>query len=585
MRKLSFIKILLVATTVTGMLSCKKAFDLKPGTELAATQFYRNVYDADAAVLGIYGKFMKLSDRYIILNELRADLLDFTENADENLRQVSEHTVNQANPYADPRPFYELILNCNDVLKNFTIMKQNNTLKEGEFNQRYSDIACLRSFLYLQLGIHYGDVPYITEPLETVDAIKDQSRFAKIPFAALLDSLVTFTEAIPFKDEYPGGTSLNITLDAYPTQRFFINKKCMLGDLNLWKGNYRQAASYYRQVMETATTGNPGEAYYSQYKIGWWGTTNATSLYVQYSRGGDASTLLYSEGWRTMFEASDDRFNREWIWALPYDNKFQPENPLIKLFSPIGGNYLVKPSQAIMDNWDSQQQNNVAISSSINGLPYDARALLSTRVLGGKLTAMKFLYNYINQATNTPTNPLLKNGRWFLYRQTHLHLRFAEAANREGFPRLALSLLNNGITAGFAPPANTPDVTNFQNTLSYPAPYNFDGRNGEIPRFRADWYRNLGIRGRANVKNLVVTSASDSLLQIEDGLINEGALENAFEGTRWADLLRVAIRRNDPAFIADKVYSKLIKSGVSAGAAAQARTKLMNRDWYLPFKL
>jgi len=28
----------------------------------------------------------------------------------------------------------------------------------------------------------------------------------------------------------------------------------------------------------------------------------------------------------------------------------------------------------------------------------------------------------------------------------------------------------------------------------------------------------------------------------------------------------------------------LLKSGVSSGSAAQARAKLMNRDWYLPFK-
>jgi hypothetical protein len=46
----------------------------------------------------------------------------------------------------------------------------------------------------------------------------------------------------------------------------------------------------------------------------------------------------------------------------------------------------------------------------------------------------------------------------------------------------------------------------------------------------------------------------------------------------------VAIRRNDPAFIADKIYNKLIKSGISAGAANAARAKLMAKNWYLPFK-
>jgi hypothetical protein len=49
-------------------------------------------------------------------------------------------------------------------------------------------------------------------------------------------------------------------------------------------------------------------------------------------------------------------------------------------------------------------------------------------------------------------------------------------------------------------------------------------------------------------------------------------------------LLRIAIRRNDPSFVADRVFNKLIRSGVSSGAASSARAKLLARDWYLPFK-
>lgn len=580
----SSIKVLLLAATLTGVLGgCKKAFDINPGTELDASQMYRNVYDADAAVMGIYGKFMGLADRYVILNELRGDLLEYTNNADEFLRQISTHNVSADNPYASPRPFYELILNCNDVLKNFLIMKSKNTLKETEFNQRYSDVACLRSFLYLQLGIHYGDeVRYVTDALETVDAIKDQSRFPKIKFEDLLDSLIVFTENIPFKDPYPTGTTLNITLDGIPLNNFFINKKCLLGDLYLWKGNYTQAATWYRQVMETATTGTVGENYYSQYKVGWGGNFNH---YIAYTRAGDASTLNYSDGWRTIFDRPYDAgYTREWVWALVYDSRFKPDNPLVKLFSPTGGSYLVKPSQAIIDNWNNQRQRPVAVAGSTNGIPYDARSLFSVNMLGGQPVVMKYLYGYINYATGIPLNPLAKNGKWYLYRQTHLHLRFAEATNRDHHHRLAYGFINSGIGGAFPPPSGVTDLTNYQNTLSYPAPYNFDARNGNIPYFRSDWYRHIGIRARALVMEDTVAAGADSLLHIENSLINEGALENAFEGTRWPDLLRVARRRQDPAFLADKIYNKLLKDGIPGAEAVKA--KLMSKEnWYLPFKL
>lgn len=580
---------LLIGLLITGLVSCKKQFDVQPGVELDASQMYRDVYDANAAVMGIYGRFMSLADRYIILNELRGDLMQYTQNADQYLRQLSTHSVTPDNPYINPRPFYELILHCNDALKNFDIMLQKKTLSQDEYNQRYSDIACLRSFLYLQLGIHYGEVPYVTEPIETITDASDLSRFNKLALPALIDTLARFTDNLPYKNDYPApvgaaiGASLNITLDAYPTNKFFINKKALLGDLFLWKGDYNKAATYYREVMEVATTGTMGENYYSQYKLAWSGNAN---LYVSYARAGDVNSILFEDGWGAMFHASDDRFNREMIWALPYDNKFKPENPLIKLFSPTGGNYLVKPSQQIVDNWNSQTQGPMRVSSSLTvgtaGIPFDSRKLLSVREIGGQPVITKFIANYLNPLSLIPTNPLTKNGRWFLFRQAHLHLRYAEAANRQGYPRLAYALFNNGIQSNY--PAPSADVTNFEGTWGLPAPYVFDAREGEIPRYRGDWYRNIGIRGRAGVLNypLTATTVADSTSQIEIGLLEEAALETAFEGNRWPDLLRIAMRRNDPSLIADRVFAKLTKDGV--GNAGEARAKLLRREWFLPFK-
>lgn len=578
----SMLSLLFAGILLTG---CKKVFDLQPQDQLDHANAYQNVYDADAAVLGIYGKFMGLADRYVILNELRGDLLDYTANANEELRQVSTHTVTAGNPYADPRPFYEVIINCNDALENFKIMVANKKMTEAEFNQRYSDIGALRSFLYLQLGIHFGEIPYVTSSLKNVDEVKNTANFPRLKFNILLDSLISFTAALPYKDFYPSGSNLNLTVDGYQTQKFYINKKIMLADLYLWKGDYLQAASWYRQVMEYATTAYGfGEEYYSVYRIGWAGNSNH---YVSYSRAGDASTLVYNDGWRIIFEQpfGSRSSTMEWIWALPFDSKFKPDNSLIKLFSPVGGNYLVKPSQEVFDLWDGETQLPPPTGTNVPPmlpLPYDARKLLSTATINGQPVAMKYLYNYINYATMAPFDPLAKNGKWFLYRQSHMHMRFIEAANRSGKHRLSWGLWNNGIAGAY--PAPTSDVTLYHNTLTESYPFNFDARNSGnsgVPYYRADWYRNIGIRTRANLSSVAI-AASDSLIAIEDGIIKEGALENAFEGTRWPDLLRVAQRRNDPAFLADKIYNKLLKDG--SGNAAAVRTKLMDpANWYLPF--
>jgi len=576
---------LLVVLGGTAFSSCKKTFDLLPQDQLDASQMYRNVYDADAAIVGLYGKFTSLAERYIVLNELRGDMLEYTDNADEYLRQISTHSVTAENPYANPRPFYELIVNCNDVLKNFNSMHDAKKMKEAEFQERYSDVLFLRSFLYLQLGIHYGTVPYVTDALATLDDVNNESKFPKLTFNVLLDSLINVSERATYKDEYASSSTLAVTVDGYPTQKWFVNKKVVLADLHLWKGNYVQAASYYRQVMETGTVGTVNGSYYSMYKVGW-DSNGDIDHYITYSRAGDASTLVTNSQWRIMFElpTTTEGFRREWVWAIPFDNKFKPENPFVKLFSNIGGSYLVKPSKNATDMWDNEQQKSASAATGTPGIPYDARGQLSWKNINGQPVVMKFLYNYINNNTNLPLNVLQKDSKWFLFRQTQLHMRFAEAANRVGRYRLAWGLLNSGIAGAY--PAPTSDVTLYHNTLNDSYPFNFDARNSGsagVPYYRSDWYRNIGIRSRANLVDQAVP-ATDSLNQIEANLINETGLENGFEGTRWPDLLRVALRRNDPSFIADKVYAKLLKDGVPNAAAVRA--KLMDKNnWYLPFKL
>ena len=129
MKKLNIVSASFFALLLWSVSGCTKIFDIKPQDQLDESQAYQNVYDADAAVIGIYGKFMGIADQYVVLNELRGDLLDCTNNADENLRQISTHSVAENNPYASPKPFYELIINCNDVLEHFQVM-----VKEKKMN-------------------------------------------------------------------------------------------------------------------------------------------------------------------------------------------------------------------------------------------------------------------------------------------------------------------------------------------------------------------------------------------------------------------------------------------------------------------
>jgi hypothetical protein len=65
---------------------------------------------------------------------------------------------------------------------------------------------------------------------------------------------------------------------------------------------------------------------------------------------------------------------------------------------------------------------------------------------------------------------------------------------------------------------------------------------------------------------------------VEDLIIDEDALELAFEGCRFSDLARVAIRRNDPSFLASRVAKR--KGTMDMG---MYNILLDSKNWYLPF--
>ena len=230
---------------MAGTSSCSKIFDVEPTEVLSSEQMYRNIFDADAAIVGLYGKFMSLAKQHVILNELRADLMDVTANADDQLRQLNNHNVVVGNAYADPKPYYEVILNCNDILKNFKLMLQENKIKAEEYNQRSADVIALRSWIYLQLGIQFGTVPYVTEPVEQVNELANLDTTPKLALENLIKELIKTIEAIPavYREPYTSTTTLvTVPVDGYPLSKFFINKHILLADLYLWDNQYLKAA-------------------------------------------------------------------------------------------------------------------------------------------------------------------------------------------------------------------------------------------------------------------------------------------------------------------------------------------------------
>jgi len=604
MKKISFKRIYKTAL-ICGLItvsSCKNAFDVKPSGAVDATNAYQNVYDANSAVIGIYGQFLGLADRYIVLNELRADLVSPTANADVYLNQLNTHSETTDNPWADPKPWFKVILSINDAMYHFDDMLKTGKLKPVDYQQRYSDLGVLRAFLYLQVAAQYGTVPYITDPLSNISDLNDATKFPRLTIDQLLPKLAAFVndparnlENYAGTDPITGSTAgalLTAVTDgaayyggagAGNSQYYFVPKYIIAGDINLWAGNYNQASIDYKYLMEYgAQRGgytDAAQSKYTQFKV------TGSDFAIVYDQNGvltDSNIGGTTNNYREIFgmtSGSPTNTADEFHWRIPF-NPADNIDPLIDLFANNGsGKYLLAPSQAIINNFNSQVQT--------NGYNFDGRSKVAIRTINAQPVIAKHIYYYLDPNTFQPINPIQKLGVWLIYRTSALQNHFAESALNDGQNRVAYSLYDRGIQRMFNPlspnvPGGTVDITNTEQSF-LPPPYDFDARSGGPQGYHFDWYREIGTRTRAGLVSSPLSLMNDKI-GLENAIIDENARELCFEGYRWTDLVRIARRRGDPAFLADKIYNKLVLEGNPAAAAVRA--KLMDPNgWYMPFKL
>jgi hypothetical protein len=341
----------------------------------------------------------------------------------------------------------------------------------------------------------------------------------------------------PLKD-----VNLSLFLYGYSFPIHFV-----LGDLYLWKGDgyYDKAATEYHDLMSARGYGMFANGYgINIYQSTW----NLKNNVISVSSG-------FTINWINSFTSGDGETITQIYCPTTFGQRFDLDS--------LNYNYQLTSSTIAVNNWDTQIYHNTALDY----IPGDLRKY-------GSIVDKNYvsINNGNVTATITPTNSTTKNiiGKYLVYnhnvlvyRSSLLYLRYAEAVNRLGKPNLAFAVLKNGLrNATMSTPSIVP--LNERSTEKY---MDFSDRQFDF---------NVGIRWRGLGPKLkdpnyaVLTlgdcdstfvikqqaSLSDSILYVEDLIQKELALETAFEGNRFQDLMRFAIRRNDPAYLADKVAEK-----------------------------
>jgi starch-binding outer membrane protein, SusD/RagB family len=277
-----------------------------------------------------------------------------------------------------------------------------------------------------------------------------------------------------------------------------LYERALRGELYLEKGDYENAVKYLTNAI--------GDDDIKRFKV---------------------EEKYKDENWKNIFIYTSGQLT-EVMSTILYSYQDNQENPLSYIFY-ANRNYLVKPTDYIIDLFDSQ----ITVQGDTGDLYRGEGVSYIYSGPGKKLMVNKY-----------SIDPIESSGAdIIIYRAADLHLLLAEALNQIGQYQDALKIINDGAK-------------------------DFKG-----------WNKNLGIRGRAGLtlKAMPTENIKDA---IEDIIMEERALELAFEGKRWFDLVRVANRRG-ASYLAEKVAAKYQDTVI----ASTVRNKLMDKNnWYLPFR-
>lgn len=235
---------------------------------------------------------------------------------------------------------------------------------------------------------------------------------------------------------------------------------------------------------------------------------------------------------------------KSWLQYINFDDVRNQKHSLLKWTNNQGnGIYAFKPSTNAIQNWNSQQGALDALTSTNQVVPSGTqgdvwRGNYRSYLIDGKDT---LIFKYLikdNTVLGSRKDPYADDMPFILGRDAHAALLMAEILNRLGHSEEALLYINGSNTAY------------------------------------------AGVRFRVRLMPTLITNRNENITeQVDNIILDEWALETAFEGSRWFDLVRMAKSKHDPSVLANRVAMKY-----PAAQQEAIKQRLMNPDyWYLPY--
>lgn len=555
---------LFISTSCSDMLNTNS--DL---LEFAEDNTLSQAKDSIFSVMGIVHSMQVIADRTVLLGELRSDLLATTPRADKDIKEIASFNVSEKNAYNNVSDYYAVINNCNYFIANVdtTLTK----LGKKIFEKEYAVVKTYRAWAYLQLAKTYGNVPLMLDPALTEAEAQAAMNMKPSDIKTICEYFIE--ELKPFVDtEQPNYGSIG----RFNSRKFFIPVRVLLGELCLWAGHYQESAQYFYEYL--AMKNNP--VYTGANAITWnvvnndFANGSIRDGFFQVSSYSSQEHICYIPMEETEFSGVKSYVSN--VYKSTHNNDYFAQ---------------VLPSKG-MRNISSSQ--NYCLMTEISAVERDTtyaphEGLRDDLMIGDLRLFSVYSYSTVNRDESSryskEINTIYKldDNAISLYRRQYVYLMFAEALCRAGYPESAFCILKYGLRDRNVELHISKQERKNAGSLLY-----FDD---EV--FTDENTKGIHSRGCGNVDcdtlyslpqpKTALASYKDTVNYriplVEEMIVNEMALEMAFEGRRYYDLMRVALRRNDPSFFATPIAKR------TGELDEQLFNYLMDtKNWYLPLR-
>ena len=458
---------------------------LTPDMERYATGFSGK--DTLYFYLGIMRNVQDMVEQNQLLGDIRSDLADTTLYSSDSVAAIATYDLsnmeNGESALLNRAAYYKVVNQCNFYLaKVDTLAKKNN---EYYMRKECAQVEAIRAWAYLQLVQTYGKVPFITKPVDNANTGWEKNPEAWATADNLVDLLrPSLEQAVVYQRTLgvPNYSTFNTGSVTINSSFLTFYPDLVLADLYLLRGqskdDYKQAAAHYYyfldQQMDKGYGVTSGFATTRENSFG--GRKTYTSNASSWVSNAFSKSPTLGENITVIPSAANSSFGRvltnvDQIYGFDShstntttttkDETDDSKNTTtttgqLTLTANIRSRQIA-PSQAYINL--SNAQNYTSYETGENGeiskIEYfegqgDARIYGTAPVL---LTSNGDRARFILKdapssfAHNGTMRASSVNFKFYrsIYRLRQIYLRYAEAINRAGYPRMAFAVLRNGL--------------------------------------------------------------------------------------------------------------------------------------------